>query len=467
MKETVEREIKLAAGAGFTMPELGGETMPTRVFVSTYHDTPDLRLARHGVTFRHRIENGAGVWQLKLPHGEARLELEQAGPPALPPPELLSLLPALILREQLVPVARLRTRREIVRAAGAEVVDDAVAVLDRQRVTRRFREIEVELVDGDDRTLRRLEKALRRAGADGDAGFRPKLYHALDLTYPVEESVVADDSAPSHALTLRLREQERALLSFDPGTRLGRDAEDLHQMRVATRRLRAYLRGARRLIVDERAEPLRSELGWLGGLLGAVRDLDVQIEYVGGELARAVPAGGVDDLLAALQARREEARVGLLDGLASERYFGLLEQLAAFCDAPSVTDAMSLSDVWWRQVKRLRRAVSDLGAEPADGALHAVRIDVKRARYAAELAAHELGKRGRRFVDRAKTAQDLLGAHQDSVVAEGLISSWADGNAQPGAQALVEREHARRRQVRRDWPEAWGRLEAAARSARR
>jgi hypothetical protein len=59
-----------------------------------------------------------------------------------------------------VPVARLRTRREGVRTAGAEVVDDAVAVLDGQRVTRRFRELEVELLEGDERTLRRLEKMI-------------------------------------------------------------------------------------------------------------------------------------------------------------------------------------------------------------------------------------------------------------------------------------------------------------------
>ena len=94
MRETLEREIKLAPGEGFVLPELGGERLPTRVFISTYHDTPDLRLARHGVTFRHRVEDGAGLWQLKLPRGAARLELELAGPPARPPAEMVALLPA-------------------------------------------------------------------------------------------------------------------------------------------------------------------------------------------------------------------------------------------------------------------------------------------------------------------------------------------------------------------------------------
>ena len=117
-------------------------------------------------------------------------------------------------------VARLRTRREVVRAGGAEVVDDSVAVLDHQRVTRRFREIEVELLDGDEDTLRRLEKALRRAGANG-ADFTPKLYRVLDLAYPREPVEVPKDAKPAEALALRLREQAIALVSHDPGTTAG------------------------------------------------------------------------------------------------------------------------------------------------------------------------------------------------------------------------------------------------------
>ena len=171
MRETVEREIKLAPGEGFVLPELGGERLPTRVFISTYHDTPDLRLAQHGVTLRHRVEDGAGLWQLKLPAGAARLELELPGTPARPPAEMVAMLPAYLRGRDLVPVARLRTRREGVRAQGAEIVDDNVSVLEGQRVARRFREVEVELLEGDERTLRRLEKELaaRRSRIGGGA----------------------------------------------------------------------------------------------------------------------------------------------------------------------------------------------------------------------------------------------------------------------------------------------------------
>ena len=462
VKETVEREVKLAAGEGFTLPELGGVLGPTRIFLSTYHDSADLRLARHGITFRHRVEDGAGLWQLKLPRaGDVRVELERPGPPAVPPGELLSLLPALLRNVELVPVARLRTRREVVRAAGAEVVDDSVAVLDQQRVTRRFREIEVELLDGDEHTLRRLEQALRDAGADGGV-FTPKLYRALDLAYPREPAAVPKDAAPLEALGLRMHEQVTLLVSHDPGTRLGSDPEDLHQLRVATRRLRAFLRAARPLLDSDRAEALRAELSWLGGELGPARDLDVLLEH----FESAPDAGG---LVESLRVRRDEARNRLVEALATDRYFELLDDVERFAsDRPRGDGGMPLAKIWWREVKKLSRDVEALEDDPADEALHAVRIRVKRARYAADLAAHELGKRGARFISRAKEAQDVLGDHQDAFVAEQEIRLWWEGRPEldETAAALIERERRRRTEAREAWPAAWLSLERAAKRAR-
>ncbi len=89
IRETLEREVKLRADGEFKLPELGGEAIEPRVFVSTYHDTADHRLARRGVTLRHRVEHGKGLWQLKLPQANARLELEAAGGPASPPDDML------------------------------------------------------------------------------------------------------------------------------------------------------------------------------------------------------------------------------------------------------------------------------------------------------------------------------------------------------------------------------------------
>src|SRR4029450_1020417 len=111
IRETLEREVKLRAGDEFHLPELGGEAIEPRVFTSTYPDTADHRPARRGVTLRHGVENGKGLWQLKLPQGNARLELESAGGPGSPPEDMVELLIALLRGAALLPIARLRTRR--------------------------------------------------------------------------------------------------------------------------------------------------------------------------------------------------------------------------------------------------------------------------------------------------------------------------------------------------------------------
>ncbi len=469
MESFVEHEIKLEPGEGFVMPVLGGEALPTRVFVSTYHDTADLRLARNSVTFRHRIENGTGIWQLKLPHGEARIELALPGPPARPPDEMLALLPAFLRGAPLVPVARLRTRREGRRTGGAEIVQDSVAVMDAQHVVRRFKEIEVELLEGDERTLRRLEKALRRAGADSPGPFRPKLYRALDLAWPEEEEPGVPQT-PSEELAAALRAEYRRLLAHDPGTRLGQDPEDLHQLRVATRRLRAFLRAARPLLDRTASEALRAELGWLGSTLGPARDLDV----LTGELRRQIAELGDDgeplaELVSGLEAQRQKARGDLSTVMAAPRYLALLDQLDSAARLVAGDDRTTLAKIWWRAHKRLRMEVSRLDAEPEDDALHAVRIDVKRARYAAELAAVELGKRGAAYVRAAKDLQDILGDHQDAVVAEAQIRAWVSTRpgAALGAGRLIELQRGRRQRARSSWQEAWGRLERAGERAKR
>jgi CHAD domain-containing protein len=470
VKETLEREIKLTPDEGFVLPELGGRRLPTRVFISTYHDTPDLRLARNGVTFRHRVEDGAGLWQLKLPREAARLELELPGPPARPPAQLVALLPAYLRGADLVPVARLRTRRKGIRARGAEIVDDSVAVLEGQHVARRFREVEVELLDGDERTLRQLEKELRRAGAHATGALQPKLYRALDLAGTVESRASTKGTAPGEALGIAFENEYRALLTHDPGTRRGDDPEDLHQLRVATRRLRAFLRGARPLLDPAWAEPLREELGWLGGHLGPARDLDVMLIRFREEVAAlAGDADAAAGLIVTLEHERAAAYADVVETLGGERYYALLDRLEAAAEPPLSGDDTSLAKIFKREAKRMRHTFEELGDHPEDDALHASRIAVKRARYAADLAAHELGKAGGRFVAVAKQLQDILGDHQDAVVAQERIRAWADSapDAEAGFAAgrLVQLERDRMAAARATWRDVWRELDDAARRA--
>ncbi len=473
--ETVERELKLGAGdEGFDLPDLpGASPLEGRVFVSTYYDTEGLSLARASITFRRQVEEGSSLWQLKLPRGDARAELEAQGGGASPPPELERLLVAHLRDGGLAPVAALQTRREGVRilrdgSTVAEVVVDHVEVLEGRRVATRFQELEVELLEGDARDLRRLGKLLRRAGAARSDG-RPKLTRVLDV--PDVRQPKRSAGAGAH-LRFLLSRQVDELLARDPGVRLGTDEEDLHRFRVATRRLRALLRAGRPLLGSEAVDPLVAELRWLGSALGSVRDLDVLIEHLREEITRLgrLDAGPAERLVARLEESRAAEREAMLTALESERYLVLLtrlEQLAGVAtseDASRTTKALAAAEL-----KRLRRSIKALVEEPTADALHRVRIKAKRARYAAELAELAVGKPAARVVAKAKVVQDVIGSHQDAVVAEERIRSLLSGSEdRPAALAagrLIEREHRRRERSRELLPAALDDLLAAGRRA--
>jgi CHAD domain-containing protein len=473
VKTTLERERKLTAPSGFVLPHMPGEPIPEHELSSTYHDTPGLRLAAAGITLRHRVERGRGAWQLKLPRAGDRLELEFEGGPRAVPHEVTALLVAHLRGAHPVPVARLRTRRAgvLVHSGGravAEVVVDSVAVFEGRRIARRFEELEVELVDGTVSDLRGIVRRLRRAGAV-EADLRPKLFQALDLP-PPEAAGRPDRSAPAHEhVAAALRAQYRAIVAHDPGTRLGQDAEELHQMRVATRRLRAILRAARPLLDPDWVRELRAEVGWLGRALGPVRDLDVLVEHL---RADAGALGGEDEgafltLILKLEAERSSDRNAMLAAMGDPRYVALVERLDADTKAPPTRRSdRSLRDLAAREFRRLRKAMRALGAEPPDAELHAARIAVKRARYAAELAERPVGHGASAVIREAKVLQDVLGDHQDAAVAEVRIRALV-GTRAPGAQAIaagrvIERQHERRRAARTAYPKAWRDLERRA-----
>jgi CHAD domain-containing protein len=262
------------------------------------------------------------------------------------------------------------------------------------------------------------------------------------------------------------------VLAHDPGTRLGEDPEDLHQLRVATRRLRAFLRAGRPLLDAEWAEALRAELAWLGGALGPVRDLDVLVEHLHSDATTLPPAEqkALEGLFAALDAERERDREAMIEAIRSERYLRLLDALESAAGAPMlVASDVTLAAVAAAEFRKLEKAVKALPPDPTDDELHGVRIRGKRARYAAELATPVVGKPALRFVERAKAFQDLVGAHQDAVVAEARIREVL-GRAR-GARAgfaggrLVERQRARRAAARASFPDAWAALRKAGRKA--
>ncbi|HLB04848.1 MAG TPA: CYTH and CHAD domain-containing protein [Gaiellaceae bacterium] len=470
LRTTLERELKLGAGPGFILPALPGVTLEPRTFVSTYYDTPSRRLAAGGITLRLRTEDRKRLWQLKFPRAAARLELELAGGGSAVPEEFLDLLYGHLRGEELAPAATLRTRRHGIRVLDlereiADVVLDRVTILDGRRTLSKLTELEVELLEGRPRDLRRIADVLRSAGAsNGDD--RPKLFQALDLPAPVPAPPVAAAAPPAEHVRSLLEEQYRAILQHDPGTRLGHDSEELHQLRVATRRLRALLRAARPLLASEWTAAVRGELDWLGGALAPVRDLDVLIEHLEQEVAdfERPDRRAATRLIESLAEERAEARQTLLAALRSARYLSLLDALERGCSATRLsTPDISPREIARREFRRLRRSVQSLGPEPADAELHATRIMGKRARYAAELAETTVGKPASEFVRRAKDFQDVVGEHQDAVVAEQrlreLLRHTRGTHTGFAAGRLVERERARRRAARAAFPKTWARLE--------
>ncbi len=247
--------------------------------------------------------------------------------------------------------------------------------------------------------------------------------------------------------------------------RLGGDDEDVHQARVATRRMRSDLRTFRRVLDPDWDESLRAELKWLGGVLGAVRDADVllaRLEQRVDELPETDhPAGS--HVLDVLRTKRAQARDELLAAMRSDRYLALLERLLAAARAvPASTDwadiELEVSDLAVKPWKKLRAAVHALGDEPPDPELHQVRIRAKRARYAAEAVSPAVGNAPKRFAKAVADLQDVLGEHQDAVVAGQWLREHVppdDGEAAFVAGQLAVLEAAAAQTSREAWPAAW------------
>ena len=161
-------------------------------------------------------------------------------------------------------------------------------------------------------------------------------------------------------------------------------------------------------------------------------------------------------LLATLRTERSCSRSRLLAALRSDEYLALLDDTARMIDELEPSEsAATLDDLVDRASVELRKAVRKLPDTPANEELHAVRKKGKRARYAAELAGRQ------KPVKRAKKLQDVLGEHQDAVVAAARLRQLAAGAAPERALVagrLVEREEERRLQARKAWPKAWQKL---------
>jgi CHAD domain-containing protein len=456
LKYDVPAEFQVPAGR---LPEgvLLGEPVELRL-TATYYDTPDLRLIRDRVSLRRRTGGKDDGWHVKrYVAADEREELQlPPGRSATVPARVSAEVRALTRGGKLVPVLRLstvRTEWPVVGPDGdvlATVADDTVssATLGDDTTVQQWREVEVELAAGDRALLKAMDRTLRRAGAVRSAS-GSKLARGLDGRNPSRATGPPEGTAAA-AAGAYLRQQRDALVTMDPKVR--RDEPDaVHRMRVATRRARSTLKTFRPLWDREEANRLRGELKWLAEVLGGVRDAEVlarrltaAVEEEPPELVLGPVAARLGEHLNGASARHRRAMVAALDG---PRYAALLDDLDALLTAPvTARGGEPAGDVVRRRVRKavrevdgLIRAATRAGERPAsrptapplpgvpepDEALHEARKAAKRARYAAEAAVPVAGAPASALATAMENVQELLGGHQDSVVARALLRDLA------------------------------------------
>ncbi|MGH9121603.1 MAG: CHAD domain-containing protein, partial [Acidimicrobiales bacterium] len=337
------------------------------------------------------------------------------------------------------------------------------------------------------------------AGAErGDQ--RPKVVRALGARAVDPPDVVRLSLGRSSTVAESARGAIAAaflrLVDHHPGVQLDEDPEDVHQARVATRRLRSDLKTFGAVLDRKWVDHARGELAWLADGLGGVRDADVLLERLRSRFSR---LSSTDVLVAQrlvrrLVAQRDEALASLRDMIGSQRYLEMLEVLASAAVvlplAQPTDEAGDLSvgthggndggasggqavladdlvcDASARLVdgpwKHLRRAVDALGPDPEDESLHEVRIRAKRLRYASEALAGSVGRPATELASAAAALQEVLGNMHDAVVAEEWLRAAAvDASVEDalvtGQLIAVEREIAEG--GRAGWKDAWDRLD--------
>ncbi|HMQ29604.1 MAG TPA: CHAD domain-containing protein [Chloroflexaceae bacterium] len=262
-----------------------------------------------------------------------------------------------------------------------------------------------------------------------------------------------------------LRRHLRRLLAAERGVRADKGIEQVHNLRVATRRLRATLR----LLAPVYAGPdLRAHgkaVGKTARAAGAVRDRDVLLADLEAR-ADALPeqlAPSIAALAETLRAERRAAHADLVAYLDGDRHAAFLRAFAramndpgCWDDRPRVRDLGG--STLWRHYEALR--AHDRCGLPADEEeLHMMRIDGKRMRYVLELFADTLGPRADQAVQPLIAFQDHMGGLNDIAVARQLLAPHAaHGAAGPAVAAylaLREQEGAR---LRDELPARWEQL---------
>jgi CHAD domain-containing protein len=442
LRAVEEQEEKLEVDSDWVMPQLerlvpNGGRLDQRVrhLEDTYFDTPGAGLRLFGITLRRRIGGSETGWQLKVPSGTARTELQSGARTKTLPPALGKAVAGLRAGERLKPVAMVNTTRTAYRVLNddgelaLEIADDQTesGPADVKSTLHSWREVEVELGPvGTKNDLKQARKLLRAAGATPGT-VRTKLDRALGPTPSNGEELAVKAGTVGELVSAYLATQCIALVSNDVGLRTG--ASVVHQTRVAARRLRSTLRAFNDVVEPAPAQELNNELAWYADLLGQVRDREVlsaRLSRLISELPPEHVRGPAEaEITKALATERDDATQRLNAAMRTGRYQHLVQLLRAWKTAPPFTPAAAGKDktaveyveaAKRKADKQLRKSGDDVER------LHRARKAEKRLRYAAELA-EPADSQMKRIARDAKHMQTLLGEHQDAVVAANFLST--------------------------------------------
>ncbi len=551
----MEVEVKFSIPDELTFQRLLGTThlagfsLEERTVVELfdhYLDTADGAIVAGGYACRLRRENGRTLATLKglgavsgAIHRRAEHEIdlpEARFPQDWPPSTARDLALRLCGDQPLRPLFEIRQTRHRFRLqegdrSVAELVLDQVRLGRGDAIAATYLELEAELLpDGSEQDLRRLaaelqdewaltpetrskfERGLALFGLEPAVG--DEVYQAMDLDPNRQEQPVAQVpgqevpvqgvellSAPgiepgdpmSEAGRKTFRFHFRRMLYHEPGTRLGEDVEALHDMRVATRRMRAAFRVFGDYYEPKTVAPYLKGLKRTGRALGPVRDLDVFRAKIQAYLS-SQPASlqdSLDDLLAVLEVQREAARQRMIDYLDSDKYYRFAERFAQFVETKGMgsrpVDPPNGGEPRPHRVQHVapmaiyeRLAVVRAYDEwvnipdPPLARLHALRIACKRLRYTLEFFTEVLGPDTKSLIKEVVAMQDHLGALQDAVVASAILRdylTWGTWGHEatdepppetpvsaPGVEGYLAAKQAELQELVDAFPEAWQRI---------
>jgi inorganic triphosphatase YgiF len=454
MQTHLEIETKYDVADGTQLPDLSGvdgvDAVVSRdpiVLSATYFDTAEHALAAAGATLRRRTGGTDDGWHLKLPLGDGeRLEVHRPlGRSQTPPTALTSLVRSFVRQSALEAVATLVTNRTVHDLVDrdarvlAELADDTV---NGERHgddggTVIWRELEIELVDGNRDLLGALDAAVRKAGvrpASSSSKVGRVLGAGLATSSPDQPPRVRRKTPVGEVLHAGLRELVSGLLSADPLVRVDRP-ESHARMRTAVQQLRAGLAIQRQVMPADDTDAIRAELSWLDTVIAEVEELDSAAVRIREALAvqpRDLVLGPVARRTEReLAASRRAAVAALRTELDSARYLELLEavaQLPRRAHGGPAADSRAgdvLPDLVDRALRRAERRLAQLHrAQSADERrwqLSGARRSVERARYAVRLQSGRPGSTRDRLALALDEAALVLGRVQASVRAQDVL----------------------------------------------